>query len=127
MTAAHVMEIPDAHLVEVEGLTRYFDVSKPFLNRVIEREEKQFLRAVHDVSFSINKGETFALVGESGCGKSTVARMIAGLIEPSGGRITFDGVNLTDAMRGADMRKLRHRFQMIFQGPLCQPQSALAG
>ena len=103
-------------LLKVEGLTRYFDVSKPWLNRVIEREEKQFLTATADVSFEIRRGETFALVGESGSGKSTIAKMIVGLLEPSAGRIEFDGQQM-DFASGREMRALRKRFQMIFQDP----------
>ena len=103
-------------LLKVEGLTRYFDVSKPWLNRVIEREEKQFLTATADVNFEIRRGETFALVGESGSGKSTIAKMIVGLLEPSEGKITFDGQEMNFAS-GAAMRTLRRRFQMIFQDP----------
>ena len=116
-----------APLVEVRGLTCYFDVSKPFLNRVIEGAPRQLLRAVHEVSFSIPKARTFALVGESGCGKSTVARMVAGLIPPSAGTVHFDGTDLSDPDNQADAKSLRRRFQMIFQDPLRQPQSALAG
>jgi len=104
-------------LLEVQGLTRYFDVSKPLLNRVVERVPRQYLRAVHDVNFSIGAGETFALVGESGCGKSTVARMVAGLIPPSKGAIRFDGIDRAAARSSAEERKLRRRFQMIFQDP----------
>jgi peptide/nickel transport system ATP-binding protein len=103
-------------LIRVENLWRRFDVSKPWLNRVIEREERQFLTAVADVSFEIGKGETFALVGESGSGKSTIAKMIVGLVGASQGRILFDGQDMT-AMAPADLRSLRRRFQMIFQDP----------
>ncbi|MCC5987246.1 MAG: ATP-binding cassette domain-containing protein [Pararhodobacter sp.] len=103
-------------LLKVEGLTRYFDVSKPWLNRVIERSEKQFLTATADVSFEIRRGETFALVGESGSGKSTIAKMIVGLLEPSAGRIDFDGQEM-NFHSDAAMRTLRRRFQMIFQDP----------
>jgi oligopeptide/dipeptide ABC transporter ATP-binding protein len=103
-------------LLSVEGLTRRFDVSKPWLNRVIEREEKQFLTASEEVSFEIKRGETFALVGESGSGKSTIAKMIVGLLEPSAGVIKFDGQEM-DFASGAAMRTLRRRFQMIFQDP----------
>jgi peptide/nickel transport system ATP-binding protein len=104
-------------LLEVKNLSRSFDVSKPWLNRVLERSDRMFLKAVDDVSFTINKGETFALVGESGSGKSTIAKLIVGLIEPSAGEILFDGTSLTKGLKGADARKLRSRFQMIFQDP----------
>ncbi len=102
--------------VTVEGLTRVFDVSKPWLNRVIEGEPQKLLTAVNDVSFSIDKGETFALVGESGSGKSTIAKLIVGLLRPTAGRIIFDGHDMGES-RGAEMRRLRSRFQMIFQDP----------
>jgi peptide/nickel transport system ATP-binding protein len=103
-------------LIRIENLWRRFDVSKPWLNRVIEREDRQFLTAVADVSFEIGKGETFALVGESGSGKSTIAKMIVGLVGASDGRILFDGQDMT-SMQPADLRQLRRRFQMIFQDP----------
>jgi peptide/nickel transport system ATP-binding protein len=103
-------------LLQVENLTRVFDVSRPWLNRVIERAPRLLLKAVDGISFSINRGETLSLVGESGCGKSTVARLICGLYTPSAGRIVFDGKDLgaTDAR---EMLTLRRRFQMIFQDP----------
>ncbi len=103
-------------LIRIEHLWRHFDVSKPWLNRVIEREEMQFLTAVADVSFEIGKGETFALVGESGSGKSTIARMIVGLLEASEGHIFFDDQDVAAMAPGA-LRSLRRRFQMIFQDP----------
>ena len=103
-------------LLKIDHLTRYFDVSKPWLNRVLEREEKQYLTAVADVSFEIKRGETFALVGESGSGKSTIAKMVVGLLGASEGTIAFDGHRMTGTA-GAEMRELRRRFQMIFQDP----------
>lgn len=103
-------------LIKVGDLTRIFDVSKPWLNRIIEREPRQFLRAVDNVTFEIRKGETLALVGESGSGKSTIAKMLVGLLDPSQGTITFDGQPMI--MDGSDrMMELRKRFQMIFQSP----------
>lgn len=107
----------EAALVEVADLSRTFDVSRPWLNRVIERTDKEFLKAVQNVSFSIRKGETFALVGESGSGKSTVAKMVVGLLPVSGGNIIIDGVDLGDASQSAQFRDLRKRIQMIFQDP----------
>ena len=100
----------------VSGLTRRFDVSKPWLNRVLEREDRQFLTAAADVSFAIEKGGTFALVGESGSGKSTIAKMIVGLLTPSAGRIAIEGQAI-DPNDPATMRVLRRRMQMIFQDP----------
>ena len=104
-------------LVDVASLTRLFDVSKPWLNRVLEREEKKFLRAVDDLTFTIAPGETFALVGESGSGKSTVAKMVVGLLPPTTGKIEIEGIDLADTTRAEDMRALRSRIQMIFQDP----------
>ena len=103
--------------VEVTDLKKIFDVSKPWLNRVLEQSPKQFLKAVDGVSFDIKKGETFALVGESGSGKSTVAKMVVGLLGVSGGEVTIDGVSMTDKNQSAQRAKLRRRMQMIFQDP----------
>src|SRR5215212_2603478 len=106
-----------ADFVEVENLRRVFDVSKPWLNRVLEGGDRQVLRAVYGVSFAIAKGETFALVGESGSGKSTVARMVVGLLPPSAGEVVIDGVSMTNPRQLAARRQLRRRIQMIFQDP----------
>ncbi len=103
--------------VQVRDLKRVFDVSKPWLNRVLERQDKQYLKAVDGVSFDIRKGETFALVGESGSGKSTVARMVVGLLQPSGGTVSIDGVSMSDQAASAERQRLRKRIQMIFQDP----------
>jgi peptide/nickel transport system ATP-binding protein len=107
----------NADLVEVDALTRVFDVSKPWLNRVIERDEKKFLKAVTNVSFSIGKRETFALVGESGSGKSTVAKMVVGLLPPTAGKVTIDTVDMWATASADERQKLRRRIQMIFQDP----------
>ena len=101
----------------VEGLARIFDVSRPWLNRVIERQPRRLLTAVDGVSFVIPRGETFALVGESGSGKSTIAKMIVGLVAPTRGRITFDGVDLTAGGGLSANRQLRRKLTMIFQDP----------
>ena len=108
---------PNRPLVVASGLARTFDVSKPWLNRVIEREEKKFLQAVSDVSFSIGRRETLALVGESGSGKSTVAKMVVGLLNPSAGSVTIDGIDMWATADEAERHKLRRRIQMIFQDP----------
>jgi peptide/nickel transport system ATP-binding protein len=104
-----------APLVEVEGLAKTFDVSPPWLNRVVDRKPRQFVHAVDDVSFAIERGTTLALVGESGCGKSTVARLLVGLYAPTRGRIVFGGVDATAV--DARPRAMRRRMQMIFQDP----------
>jgi peptide/nickel transport system ATP-binding protein len=104
-------------LVKVEGLAMSFDVSPPLLNRWVSGKPKAFLTAVDGVSFEIEKGKTLALVGESGCGKSTVARLMVGLYSPSRGTFHFDGVDAHAAYKSAGSRKLRRRIQMIFQDP----------
>jgi len=102
-------------LVRLSEVGRDFDVSRPWLNRLLESAPRQLLRAVDSVSFDVARGETLALVGESGCGKSTVARLIVGLHALTRGRIEFDGVDL--AAPGTDAPALRRRMQMIFQDP----------
>jgi len=104
-------------LVQVHDLARTFDVSAPWLNRVIERKPRQWVHAVDGVSFAIERGQTLALVGESGCGKSTVARMLVGLYAPTRGQVIFDGVDTRQAYAGRDAQALRRRMQMIFQDP----------
>ncbi len=106
-----------APLVKAEDLAKSFDVSPPWLNRVIERKPRITLKAVDGVSFEIHKGQTLALVGESGCGKSTVARLLVGLYEPSRGSLMFDGRDAHAAYKSASGRQLRRRIQMIFQDP----------
>ena len=104
-------------LVTIRNLSRTFDVSKPWLNRVLEGEEKRLLRAVQDVSFTIGRKETFALVGESGSGKSTVANMVVGLLEPTAGSVVIDGVDMAKKDDPAKLKALRKKIQMIFQSP----------
>ena len=97
------MSIRPNAILEVDGLERRFDVSAPWLNRVIERKPRRTLRAVDGVDFTVERGQTLALVGESGCGKSTIAKLVTGLHAPSGGAIRFHGDP--------------DRMQMIFQDP----------
>jgi len=103
-------------LLKVTDLAREFDVSRPWLNRVLEGQPRQLLKAVDGLSFTLNKGETLSLVGESGCGKSTVARLICGLYSPTRGSIEFDGVDMATASV-EQQRAIRRRLQMIFQDP----------
>lgn len=107
----------EAPLVRATDLAKTFDVSAPWLNRVIERQPRQLLRAVDGVSFDIPRGQTLALVGESGCGKSTVARLLVGLYEPTRGGFEFDGLDAHAAFKTPQGRQLRRRIQMIFQDP----------
>ena len=104
-------------LVEVRDLAKVFDVSLPWLNRVVERKPRQYVHAVDGISFAIERGRTLALVGESGCGKSTVARLLVGLYTPTRGSVSYDGVDAAAALRSSEGRTLRRRMQMIFQDP----------
>ncbi len=106
-----------APLVEVQGLAKVFDVSPPWLNRVVERKPKALVHAVDGVSFAIERGRTLALVGESGCGKSTVARLLVGLYRATQGQVRFDGEDIVKALAGSSAPALRRRMQMIFQDP----------
>ena len=105
-----------AALVRVQDLARDFDVSAPWLERVVARAPRRRLKAVDGVDFAIARGRTLALVGESGCGKSTVARLVTGLYAPTRGRVLFDGVEVATA-RGDEAAAIRRRTQMIFQDP----------
>lgn len=102
--------------VQIRDISRNFDVSKPFLNRILQMEGRKILTAVDNVSFDIPRGSTFALVGESGSGKSTVGRMLVGLLPPTKGHILIDGIDLATA-NDEDSAQLRQRIQMIFQDP----------
>ncbi len=104
-------------LVRAQNLSKTFDVSSPWLNRLLERKPRQWLRAVDDVSFSIDPGTTLGLVGESGCGKSTVARLLVGLHEPTQGQVLFDGHDAHVGFQSAQSQGLRQRIQMVFQDP----------
>ncbi len=103
--------------VTIKGLTRIFDVSKPWLNRVLERRGKALLTAVSEVDFEIEEKTTYALVGESGSGKSTIGRMLVGLLRPSKGEVEIEGVNLATERDDAKIEQVRSNIQMIFQDP----------
>ena len=112
-------------LVQVDGLKKYFSNNEGFLGGLrLERNggllrptiDRQWVRAVDEVSFDIHKGETLGLVGESGCGKSTLARTLLKLIEPTDGDVRFKGRNLAEA-GGEELRTMRKDMQIIFQDP----------
>lgn len=98
-------------LLKVEGLKKHFPIKSGILGKV-----KNYVKAVDDVSFTVNEGETLGIVGESGCGKSTTGRMLMRLLEPTEGKVFFDGKELT-SISSADMRKMRRDIQMVFQDP----------
>src|ERR1700682_194580 len=100
-----------AELLRVEHLKMHFPITRGLLQRQVGS-----VRAVDDISFRVNQGETLGLVGESGCGKSTTGRAILQLYKPTAGTVTFDGTELT-TLGGEQMRKMRRRMQMIFQDP----------
>ncbi len=101
-----------APLLEVENLAKHYPVKRG----LVLAKTIGTVRAVDGVSFSLARGETLALVGESGCGKSTTARLVLRLIEPTAGIVRFEGTDITE-MGGAPLRKLRRRMQIVFQDP----------
>jgi peptide/nickel transport system ATP-binding protein len=105
---------PGTPMLETIDVARFFDVSRPLVQRVLAGEGKRMLRAVDGISFAIEKGTTLSLVGESGCGKSTVARLVVGLYAPTRGSVIFDGQDLAEARADSTQRR---RMQMIFQDP----------
>ena len=105
------MNVERNTLLRVQNLKKYFPVS-----RQLFRTQRRYVIAVDDVSFDVLKGETLGLVGETGCGKTTVARTILQLYRPTSGRVLFDGVDLA-SLQENDLRKMRSRMQMIFQDP----------
>src|SRR5919206_41259 len=102
----------DGELLRVENLKMYF----PITQGIILQRQVGWVRAVDDISFSVRRGETLGLVGESGCGKSTTGRAILQLYKPTGGTVDFLGKSLT-TLGGGELRKMRREMQMIFQDP----------
>src|SRR5512135_2377145 len=96
-------------VLDVRNLRMYFPVTRGLLRRKVAD-----VKAVDDVSFSIKKGETLGLVGESGCGKTTTGRAILQLYKITTGEVTFDGIDLTK-LKGEGLRKMRRNMQLIFQ------------
>src|SRR5512136_2792992 len=98
-------------LIRVENLKKYFPVRGGVLQRVIA-----WVQAVDDVSFTVKEGETLGLVGESGCGKTTVGRTMLRLIEPTGGQVSFSGTDVL-SLKGNGLKAMRRNMQIIFQDP----------
>ncbi|MCA1055604.1 dipeptide ABC transporter ATP-binding protein [Rossellomorea aquimaris] len=98
-------------LLKVENLKKHFPITGGILGRPVSS-----VKAVDGISFTVNKGETLGIVGESGCGKSTTGRMLMRLIDPSEGSVTFEDVELT-SLSNSEMRKIRKEIQMVFQDP----------
>src|SRR3954451_23717473 len=116
-TSASPIAVPangtaDGELLQVQNLKMYF----PITQGIILQRQVGWVRAVDDITFSVKRGETLGLVGESGCGKSTTGRAILQLYKPTAGEVWFEGQDLT-RLKGEQMRRMRRKLQMIFQDP----------
>ncbi len=111
MTTQNLQRSGSKDLVEVKGLKKYFPVRAGLFQRVVAQ-----VQAVDNVSFSIREGECLGLVGESGCGKTTVGRTMLRLTEPTSGSVLYEGVDVLN-LRGRDMKAMRRNMQIIFQDP----------
>src|SRR3989339_527243 len=100
------------NLIEVSHLKKYFPIKSGLLQKIVGH-----VKAVDDVSFTIKKGQTFGLVGESGCGKTTIGRTILRLIEPTAGSAVIDGVDIFQIHSKELLRRMRQKMQLIFQDP----------
>ncbi|MFN5582001.1 ATP-binding cassette domain-containing protein, partial [Gemmatimonas sp.] len=109
MTASTHVHAPDAPLLAVRGLTKHFPIRTGILQRVTGA-----VKAVEQVSFDVGRGETLALVGESGCGKTTTGRALLRLIEPTAGSVHFGGTDVLQ-LRGEALRQMRRRMQIVLQ------------
>jgi peptide/nickel transport system ATP-binding protein len=110
-------DAPLEPLVSLRGLTKHFDVSPPLLSRLLEGQRKRILKAVDGLDLDIAAGRTTALVGESGCGKSTVARVLVTLYRPTAGQVLFEGTDIGALTDRRALAPVRRRMQMIFQDP----------
>ncbi|BBB92650.1 MAG TPA: ATP-binding cassette domain-containing protein [Methylomusa anaerophila] len=99
-------------LLDVQNLTKYFVAKRSLFGKA-----ESYVKAVESISFQVIKGETLGLVGETGCGKSTIGRTVAGLYSPTSGQVLFNGGNVHAAIRGSNPLAMRRRIQMIFQDP----------
>ena len=105
----------DSRFLEVKNLSKYFPVKKGLMGRKVD-----WLKAVDDVSFKIRPRETLGVVGESGCGKSTIGRMVIGLLTPTNGEVLLEGINI-HALKGKDRKQLHRRLQFMTRYQVCMP------
>jgi peptide/nickel transport system ATP-binding protein len=104
-------------IIMAQNLEKYFDIRGSFLESIFQRSQPRYLKAVDNINFDIMDGEIFGLVGESGCGKTTTGRLLMNTIKPTGGKVFFEGKDLSEIKSNDELKALSLRMQMIFQDP----------
>ena len=103
-------------IIEVEGISKYFSIRRGLFQSIVREDKPQYVRALEETSFTLERGQSLGIVGETGCGKTTLVKTLLRLYTPTQGRVLFEGNDITD-IKGSALRGFRRKAQLIFQDP----------